>query len=88
MAQKNAWHYAHYATYEKFLLVPKFEYWKLLFLLIWNLGCYKFYQKFWDVIKEDLMALFSQLHNGDLSLYKLNYGIITLLPKKENVVQI
>jgi hypothetical protein len=48
----------------------------------------EFYQKFWEVIKEDLMTLFSQLHNGDLSLYKLNYGIITLLPKKENAVQI
>jgi hypothetical protein len=34
------------------------------------------------------MALFSQLHNGELPLYKLNYGIITLLPKKENAVQI
>jgi hypothetical protein len=48
----------------------------------------EFYQKFWEVIKEDLMALFNQLHCGELSLYKLNYGIITLLPKKENAVQI
>jgi hypothetical protein len=34
------------------------------------------------------MALFSELHTGNLSLYKLNYGIITLLPKKDNAVQI
>ncbi|XP_047057289.1 uncharacterized protein LOC124663662 [Lolium rigidum] len=48
----------------------------------------EFYQKFWDVIKKDLMALFSQFSNGDLPLYKLNFGVITLLPKKENAVQI
>jgi hypothetical protein len=34
------------------------------------------------------MALFAQFHNGDLPLYKLNFGVITLLPKKENAVQI
>jgi hypothetical protein len=48
----------------------------------------EFYQKIWEVIKKDLMALFSQFSNGDLPLYKLNFGVITLLPKKENVVQI
>jgi hypothetical protein len=34
------------------------------------------------------MTLFAPLHKGDLSLFKLNYGIITLLPKKENAVQL
>jgi hypothetical protein len=47
-----------------------------------------FYQPFWNVIKDDLMAMFSQLHEADLPLYKLNFGVITLLPKKENAVQI
>jgi hypothetical protein len=42
----------------------------------------EFYKKFWDVIKSDLMALFTQLQDGDLLLYKLNFGVITLLPKK------
>jgi hypothetical protein len=32
--------------------------------------------------------LFVQLHSGDLPLYKLNFGVITLLPKKDNAVQI
>jgi hypothetical protein len=36
----------------------------------------KFYQKFWDVIKNDTMALFMQLQNGELPLYKLNFGVI------------
>jgi hypothetical protein len=48
----------------------------------------EFYQKIWAVIKTDLMALFEQLHTGDLPLFKLNFGVITLLPKKENAVQI
>jgi mannosylglycoprotein endo-beta-mannosidase len=48
----------------------------------------EFYQKNWEVINDDLMALFSQFTNGDLPLYKLNFGVITLLPKKENAVQI
>jgi hypothetical protein len=48
----------------------------------------EFYQTFWTVIKDDLMALFSQFTKGELPLYKLNFGVITLLPKKENAVQI
>jgi hypothetical protein len=42
----------------------------------------EFYQKFWDVIKPDLMAMFSQLQSGELPLFRLNFGIIILLPKK------
>jgi hypothetical protein len=34
------------------------------------------------------MALFNELSTGDLSLYKLNFGVITLLPKKEDALQI
>jgi mannosylglycoprotein endo-beta-mannosidase len=41
----------------------------------------EFYQMFWEVIKIDIMALFDQLVSGDLPLYKLNFGVITLLPK-------
>jgi hypothetical protein len=48
----------------------------------------EFYQTFWVVIKGDLMALFAQLQTCELPLFKLNFGVITLLPKKENVVQI
>src|SRR6266498_1813939 len=40
------------------------------------------YQTFWDVIKTHLMELFSQLSTGNLPLFKLNFGVITLLPKK------
>jgi hypothetical protein len=44
----------------------------------------EFYQVFWDTIKDDLMAMFFQLQAVDLPLFKLNFGIITLLPKKED----
>jgi hypothetical protein len=48
----------------------------------------EFYQCFWGVIKKDLMAMFVQLQRGDFPLYKLNFRVITLLPKKEEAVQI
>lgn len=48
----------------------------------------EFYQAFWEVIKDDLMALFSDFQKDTLPLYSLNFGIITLLPKKEEAKQI
>jgi hypothetical protein len=42
-----------------------------------------FYQVFWDLIKDYLMALFKEFHRGSLSLNSLNFGTITLLPKKK-----
>jgi hypothetical protein len=37
----------------------------------------EFYQVFWDVIKDDLMALFREFHSGSLPLYSLNFRTIT-----------
>ena len=48
----------------------------------------EFYQAFWDLIKDDLMAIFVEFHNGILPLYSCNFGILTLLPKKDNTIQI
>jgi hypothetical protein len=42
----------------------------------------EFYQKVWDVNKIDLMKIFTQLQPGELPLFKLNFWLITLLPKK------
>jgi hypothetical protein len=44
----------------------------------------EFYQKFWPVFKMDMMAMFAQFQCGELPLYKLNFGLITLLPKQED----
>ena len=48
----------------------------------------EFYQAFWDTIKVDLMALFSEFHKGDLPLYSLNFGTIFLLPKCKEAIKI
>ena len=48
----------------------------------------EFYQVFWELIKDDLMALFKDFHKGSLDLYSLNFGIITLLPKEKEVIHI
>jgi hypothetical protein len=41
----------------------------------------EFYQTCWSIIKEDLMALFTNFHDGFLPLYRLNFGMIILIPK-------
>lgn len=41
----------------------------------------EFYQTRWNIIKEDIMELFNDFHQGKLDVRRLNYGIITLLPK-------
>ncbi|WVZ96489.1 hypothetical protein U9M48_042121 [Paspalum notatum var. saurae] len=48
----------------------------------------EFYQVFWSVIKEDLMALFADFHRGTLPLHSLNFGTIILLPKSSDARQI
>ena len=47
------------------------------------------YQKFWNTIKWDLMQMFHDLYAGDLPLFNLNFGVITLIPKVQeaNVIQ-
>ena len=44
----------------------------------------EFYQVFWNLIKDDLMALFTDFHQGNLPLNRLNFGTIILLPKKKD----
>jgi hypothetical protein len=43
-----------------------------------------FYQSFWDVIKTDFMALVRDFEAGTLDVSRLNYAIITLIPKEPN----
>jgi hypothetical protein len=44
----------------------------------------EFYQVFWDMVKDDLMTLFMEFHEGNLPLHSLNFGTIILLPKKKD----
>jgi hypothetical protein len=41
----------------------------------------EFYQHCWDIVKNDIMRLFYAFHDGSLDVQRLNYGIITLVPK-------
>ena len=41
----------------------------------------EFFQHCWEIIKDDVVKLFENFHEGKLDVSRLNYGIITLLPK-------
>ena len=41
----------------------------------------EFYQHCWEVVQNDIMNIFHCFHNGSLDVQRLNYGVITLLPK-------
>jgi hypothetical protein len=43
-----------------------------------------FYQKFWNMIKGDLMRLIRGFERGEVNVARLNYAIITLLPKEKD----
>jgi hypothetical protein len=43
-----------------------------------------FYQSFWDLIKDDFMKLVKEFEFGGLNLDRLNYPLITLIPKEPN----
>jgi hypothetical protein len=48
----------------------------------------EFYQVFWEVIKYDLIALFEDFHKNSLPVNSLIFGVITLIPKKDNATKI
>jgi hypothetical protein len=48
----------------------------------------EFYQTFWELIKNDLMALFQEFHQGSLPLYSFNFKTIILLPKCAEAIKI
>jgi len=41
----------------------------------------EFYKKCKEIIKDDMMALFDDFFEGNLDISRMNYGMITLLPK-------
>ena len=42
-----------------------------------------FYNKFWDLVKGDLVNMFNEFFSGELDLYRLNFAMISLIPKEE-----
>jgi hypothetical protein len=43
---------------------------------------FSFLSAFWDLLKHDIMSLFRDLSAGKLDLYRLNFAILTLIPKE------
>jgi mannosylglycoprotein endo-beta-mannosidase len=41
----------------------------------------EFYHKFWDLLKNDLMLLLNNFHEGKLNIDRFNNGVVTLVPK-------
>jgi hypothetical protein len=48
----------------------------------------EFYQLSWEYIKKDIPGMFSDLHAGVLDISRINYGVITLLPKVSDAEKI
>lgn len=48
----------------------------------------EFYQPCWDVVKNDIIELFEDFHRGVLDVRRLNYGVVTLLPKVHDAARI
>jgi hypothetical protein len=40
-----------------------------------------FYQKFWELIKGDILAMFEDFYKGELDVYRLNFALVTLVSK-------
>jgi hypothetical protein len=40
-----------------------------------------FFQKFWDTIQGELLSMFQDFWEGHLDIKRLNFGVITLVPK-------
>jgi hypothetical protein len=43
-----------------------------------------FYQKNWDIVKFDLLEMFDDWFEDRLDIYRLNFAMITLIPKEED----
>lgn len=48
-----------------------------------------FFKRYWDSVKGDITSMFSDFYKGILDIKRLNYGVITLVPKikEANVIK-
>jgi hypothetical protein len=47
-----------------------------------------FYQHFWELIRADFMAMVKDWNEGNLDLFRLNFSLLTLIPKEPDAVTI
>nr|CAD1842710.1 unnamed protein product [Ananas comosus var. bracteatus] len=45
-----------------------------------------FYQRFWNLIKDDIMGVFNTFYNGTTNLDRVNTGWLCLIPKKKEAL--
>jgi hypothetical protein len=48
----------------------------------------EFFEDFWDIIKKEIWNLCDDFSKGILDIERLNYGLITLIPKVDNAMEI
>jgi hypothetical protein len=47
-------------------------------------GISLFYQKYWEVVKEDIYRMVRCFHAGDLEFFRLNFAMLTLISKVDD----
>uniref|UniRef100_A0A453SAZ9 Reverse transcriptase domain-containing protein n=1 Tax=Aegilops tauschii subsp. strangulata TaxID=200361 RepID=A0A453SAZ9_AEGTS len=40
-----------------------------------------FFQKFWEILRSAIMPMFHEFYVGTLDMARINYGVISLIPK-------
>jgi hypothetical protein len=45
------------------------------------------FQKKWELIKDDMFCMFHDFHKESLDLFRLNFAMLTLIPKVEDAVE-
>jgi hypothetical protein len=48
----------------------------------------EFYQKNWDLIKDDLFQLVEDFYENTLDVARINYGVVSLIPKGKDADRI
>jgi hypothetical protein len=48
----------------------------------------EFYQSYWHIVKDDVVQLFDDFFNQKVNSSRVNYGVITLLPKIKDALKI
>jgi hypothetical protein len=48
----------------------------------------EFFQDFWDIIKNEIWNMCEDFSKGILDIERLNYGLITLIPKVDNAMEV
>lgn len=48
----------------------------------------EFYQHCWEIVKRDIVEIFRDFHENKMDVSRMNYGVITLIPKTKDAIRI